>query len=158
MSAKENVLNIFICDDEPNFCEIIGEVCKEVLASEGFEGNISVGYDGEAVISYNNHIDILVLDIDMPIVDGIRVKEELQKNEEETQIIFVTSHQERMKEAFGLKVFGFVDKTYLKNELQVMLTNLLKIYESYTMIEEEYKSKDILYIESVENYVRLHMK
>ena len=54
--------------------------------------------------------DILFLDIEMPELDGIELKNYLQERGSQTKIIFVTSHEELVWEAFGENVMGFLCK------------------------------------------------
>lgn len=149
--------SIFICDDEPLYCEEIRSICESTLRDmEISEAVINEGHDGKSVFEYDGKIDILILDIDMPEMDGIRVKDELHHNRNNCVIIYVTNHAERMREAFGKQVHGFVDKMELQSELPVMLSQLLEDYSDYVMIHEEYKSRDIRYIEAARDFCKLY--
>ncbi len=127
--------SIFICDDEPLYCEEIRSICESTLRDmEISEAVINEGHDGKSVFEYEGKIDILILDIDMPEMDGIRVKDELHYTRNNCSIIYVTNHAERMREAFGKQVHGFVNKMELESELPVMLKQLLEDYSDYVMI------------------------
>ena len=149
--------SIFICDDEPLYCEEIHRICEKTLRDMDIsEAIITEGYDGKSVFEYRGKIDILILDIDMPKMDGIQVKNELHNNRSNCAIIYVTNHEERMREAFGKQVHGFVDKMELQSELPVMLKQLLEDYSNYVMIHGEYKSRDIRYIEAARDFCKLY--
>ena len=149
--------SIFICDDEPLYCEEIRSICESTLRDmEISEAVINEGHDGKSVFEYEGKIDILILDIDMPEMDGIRVKDELHYTRNNCSIIYVTNHAERMREAFGKQVHGFVDKMELESELPVMLKQLLEDYSDYVMIHGEYRSRDIRYIEAERDFCRLY--
>lgn len=87
---------IYICDDEPIYCETISNICSTYMKENNIANyKIEIGYDGNDVINYKHPIDILILDIDMPHLNGIDVKERLSSLHNEVTIIFVTNHNEK---------------------------------------------------------------
>lgn len=149
---------IFICDDEPLYCKKIENICREVLhRMEIDQFHIINGYDGGDVFSCQEEIDLLILDIDMPEVDGIQVKNKLCCSRSNCTIIYVTNHGERMREAFGKQVHGFVDKTELADELPLMLKQIFREYNQYVLIQEKYRSRDIRYIEAAHDFCKLYL-
>ena len=72
----ENPSKILIVDDD----NLILQVTTEILSGEGYE--ISVARDGrQALESVNeNHPDIIILDIMMPVMNGIDVCKHLKSN------------------------------------------------------------------------------
>lgn len=69
------------------------------------------------------------LDIEMGKISGIEVKDQLLEKNCETQIVFLTSHSECMKEAFGRNVVGFIEKKNITDELSVILKNIQRHIE-----------------------------
>lgn len=151
--TKEIVL--YICDDERVYREKMEEVCREILAEESIRFQILLGENGKDIFDYPGNIDILILDIDMPEVNGIQVKNWMQQRNCNTSIIFVTNHPERMREAFGLHVFGFVNKGNEKEELAIMLPELIKKTCRYVLIDGKYDSREILYLRAEGVYTEL---
>ena len=101
--------------------------------------------------------DILILDIEMEDVDGIVVKNYFQKRKKDTIIIFVTSHNEMMSQAFGVNVMGFVTKSYLDNQLQVMLDGAMKRVMNPVSLEGV-DSRKVCYIQAEHVYNILHLE
>ena len=116
---------IGICDDDNIMRERIERVCKDVTKKYNEETIIKKYKDGQEITDQN--IDILILDIEMPMVGGIAVKEKLENAKSNTVIIFATSHEEMMAQAFGVNVIGFVTKKYIEDQLPVVLERALKI-------------------------------
>ena len=85
---------IGICDDDNIMRERIERVCKDVTKKYNEETIIKKYKDGQEITDQN--IDILILDIEMPMVGGIAVKEKLENAKSNTVIIFATSHEEMM--------------------------------------------------------------
>ena len=89
--------------------ESVEAVCKQVANSYKDENIIIETFtDGKEVLE--GEYDILILDIEMENLDGISVKNNFQSRKKDTIIIFVTSHDEMMNQAFGVNVMGFVTK------------------------------------------------
>ena len=102
------IMIIGICDDEKIMREQVEKIRHKV--TDGYDEEILVQTysDGSAVL--DGTFDILILDIEMEDVDGISVKNIFQNRKRDTIIIFVTSHDEMMSQAFGVNVIGFVTK------------------------------------------------
>jgi len=80
--TKEIVL--YICDDELIWQQKIRKICESVFGEKWAECTIVTGKSGKEVLAYQGEIDILILDIDMPDIDGIQVKNQLQKKNRNT--------------------------------------------------------------------------
>jgi len=92
MSA--NLIKICLVDDHPMMVEGL----KEVLS--GREGYLVTGelYDGEQLMSYlvNQRPDVIVLDINMPGLDGISCTKLIKKQYPDIRVIILTMHSERL--------------------------------------------------------------
>lgn len=149
-------MRIAVCDDQDIYRNDIVMKCQCFLSST------EISYDcfcsGEDFLSSEEQYDLLFLDIEMGGVDGILVKDRLAQQKAETKIVFLTSHKERMKEAFGVNVIGFLEKPVQMEELEGILQKL-ELYTKKEMIEwtEAGKSfavfaEDIRYIEAQDKY------
>lgn len=145
---------IGICDDDNIMRERIERVCKDVTKKYNEETIIKKYKDGQEITDQN--IDILILDIEMPMVGGIAVKERLENAKSNTVIIFATSHEEMMAQAFGVNVIGFVTKKYIEDQLPVVLERALKIVRG-TVLIEGIDSRNIEYIKSEHIYCNLYL-
>ena len=146
---------IGICDDENCMREQVAMVCKEVVEKYNTDIQIETFSDGKQVIE--KEFDILILDIEMEGVDGISVKNIFQNRKKDTIIIFVTSHDEMMSQAFGVNVIGFVTKCCLKSQLPVILNSAIKRVMNTVNIDG-IDSRKICYIEAEHVYNILHLE
>lgn len=145
---------IGICDDENMMRNHVKEICKQTVAKYKDDIVIETFSDGREVA--DRDLDILVLDIEMDGVDGISVKNIFQEKNRDTIIIFVTSHDEMMYQAFGINVLGFVTKKYLEDQLPVMLDTAIKKVMS-TVFVDGVDSRNICYIKAEHVYNILHL-
>lgn len=145
---------IGICDDEKIMREQVEKICHRVTEAYDEETLVQTYSDGSAVL--DGTFDILILDIEMEDVDGISVKNIFQNRKRDTIIIFVTSHDEMMSQAFGVNVIGFVTKKYLESQLPVMLDTAIKRVMNSVSIDG-IDSRNICYIEAEHIYNILHL-
>lgn len=152
-------MQIAICDDNKVFLDDIHDKLTKLLPEEveylRFES-------GDAFLNADVEPDFLFLDIEMPGTDGITLKDLLDSSDKKTRIIFLTSYENRMREAFGNRVIGFLNKPVdiddLKNITDKILRDIQKrVYEfdinnKHVMIPVD----DILYIESDDKYTYLN--
>lgn len=146
---------IGICDDENVIRDKIEKICINETKKYCEDVVIQKYSDGREVLEKD--FDILILDIEMEDVDGIVVKNYFQKRKKDTIIIFVTSHNEMMSQAFGVNVMGFVAKSYLDNQLQVMLDGAMKRVMNTVSIEGV-DSRKVCYIQAEHVYNILHLE
>lgn len=146
---------IGIYDDENVIRDKIEKICINETKKYCEDVVIQKYSDGREVLEKD--FDILILDIEMEDVDGIVVKNYFQKRKKDTIIIFVTSHNEMMSQAFGVNVMGFVAKSYLDNQLQVMLDGAMKRVMNTVSIEGV-DSRKVCYIQAEHIYNILHLE
>ena len=145
---------IGICDDEAEGREQIRQVCEVVLKQMGCPAEIALFEGASFVLQTSKKPDILILDIEMPGMTGIELKEVLQSEEGATYIIFVTDHEEMMTEAFGVHVLRFVQKENLEDKLPEALAQAIRMKRSNCIVHGT-DSQKILYIYSDGNYIRM---
>lgn len=156
------MLYIGICDDEISWINPIRNVCKiyEQENNEKFE--YMIFRSGEEVLAYEGEISVLFLDIEMQGLDGIETMNQLIKKNNVWKIVFITSHEERMIDTFGLKTLGFVSKTKDIDSIKKWLGIAINEIKRCDMIEITEGSKkikvrteDVLYIQGERNYVKI---
>ena len=157
--ATKDKYKIAICDDNKVFLDDIHDKLTKLLPEEveylRFES-------GDAFLNADVEPDFLFLDIEMPGTDGITLKDLLDSSDKKTRIIFLPNYENRMREAFGNRVIGFLNKPVdiddLKNITDKILRDIQKrVYEfdinnKHVMIPVD----DILYIESDDKYTYLN--
>ena len=146
---------IGICDDEKVIRDKIEKICVNVTGEYDTDTAVKTYSDGKEVLEEN--FDILILDIEMEDVDGIAVKNYFQSRKKDTILLFVTSHNEMMSQAFGVNVMGFVTKSYLDSQLPVMLESAIKRVMNTVNIEGV-DSRKVCYIEAEHIYNILHLE
>lgn len=127
-------MRIAIVDDEKFYLERIRSIVEQTLP----EYETKCYQDVSEFIKEADEFAIVLLDIAMPGEDGIELAKKLRQKG--CVIIFVTSMKERMQEAFGKHVEGFV----LKEDLMDQLPKVLEIVDESLYIDHNFIYKDEL--------------
>lgn len=118
-------IKIVIADDHP----LIAKGIKDSLEADTNIKVVAMVSDGKAAIDYieNNTIDILLLDIDMPIMNGIDCAAILLQNNTDIKIVILSMHHDAytIKKVMDMGVNGYLLKTISSEEL---LYAMKKIY------------------------------
>lgn len=107
-------MKIAICDDEREYCRRIYELVNEYAIEYGLCFDVDVFSTAEQMETAmpETKYDLLFLDIELPEVSGITLKNKMLLRHNWTWIVFVTNHEEMVGEAFGVNVLGFVKKRF----------------------------------------------
>lgn len=106
------------------------------------------------------HADAYILDIDMPELSGIEIKNVLAASGETSAVIFLTSHMEMMQDAFGRNVVAFLSKDNWRERLTRELDRIYADINKCITIEHAQgmmtiQFKDIISINAADYYSRL---
>ena len=108
-------MRAIIVDDEPLM------IHKFVRLTADIEDLCIVGEfdNGEEAAKYakNNQVDVAFLDVEMPITNGIKLAQQLRAIRKDTIIIFITAHDEYIKEANEINCDHYIIKPYTKETL-----------------------------------------
>jgi two-component system, OmpR family, response regulator len=110
-----NTMRVLIVDDEDDFREtIVKRLNARKIETEGAASGIRA-----LEILHDRDVDVVVLDVKMPEMDGIETLRRIKKMKPETEVIMLTGHA---SVEFGLKgmqlgAFDYVMKPAPLNEL-----------------------------------------
>ncbi len=108
------MIHIAICDDDRETVQSIETLLQENAAELHVEISCESFYDGaaltETITEQNAYFDIVYLDIEMGGMDGIRAAELLRALDLPMLIVYVSGHEEYLKELFSTEPFRFLSK------------------------------------------------
>ncbi len=113
---SDSPLRTLIVDDEPLAIERMQVLCAE-LDSLAVVGTAT---DGEVALRLAEKLnpDLLLLDMTMPGMDGMKVAREIAKFDTPPAVIFVTAHENFAVEAFDLDAVDYVLKPVAADRLE----------------------------------------
>lgn len=114
----ENI-KILLVDDEEDFITTL----SERLSLRGFKNNTA--FDGESALQFldDNRVDIIVLDLKMPGMDGMKVLQKIRENYQKVMVIMQTGHgtSKEEEETAQLGVSSFLRKPV---DIEVLISSL----------------------------------
>jgi len=125
---------ILVIDDKPLNIDA-------VLKAEGFSNIVVMNDPVEAVQLYtNNDFDLVLLEIDMPVLDGFQLMEQLAWSIKRIHppILVVSSLKDREVRLKALKSTArdFLEKPFDGEELVCRVSNLLEMHLSHKLLEQ----------------------
>jgi len=136
---------ILLLEDDINLSDTI----KQFLTLQGYE--VLQAYDGEVAedLVYENHIDLMLLDVKVPYVSGFDFLKKIRKNANNTPAIFITSLNsvDDVTKGFDIGCDDYIRKPFALKELLARVDSLLK--RSYGVYQEKIKLANGLVFDTV---------
>ena len=161
------MIKIVVCDDEKKILNTLSEKISQTFLNKDMEIRIFETTSPTKALEYikSNVVDVVFLDIDMPILSGMDIAESLLNEEYKGLLIFVTSHDSLVYSSFKYHPFGFIRKSYFDDEIEEVISRIIDEMSHRDCIFT-YKTNDgiyrvniseILYFESESNYLLIHL-
>ena len=118
-------MNILIVEDE----EMIREGISDYLTDSGYE-TLEAGDGEEALEQFSNHkVDLVLLDIQMPKLNGLEVLSEIRKSSQVPVLMLTAFQDEEYKmSAFAALADGYLEKPFSLSLLKVRVDAIFKRY------------------------------
>lgn len=162
------MLKIALCDDESIIRTTSHAFITKQLEEQGILAQVDCFESGQSLLASDTDYQLYFLDIDMPEMDGMTLAARIKERQPNALIIFVTSHEDMVYNAFEVKAFRFIPKAFDKSKLATALSDAVKeldaIEKDVLTLEIQYKRlikvpfKDILYIETLGRKILIHCK
>ena len=164
-------MNIAIVDDEEAFRNTLTEFLKRFFRenqqyAQGF--SIEKFHDGEELLQgYTPRFDIIFLDIDMDVVNGMETAKRIREVDDMTAIIFVTRMARYALQGYSVAALDFILKPvdYISFSIKLKRALVRVELERPRLIQVSQNGethyiniKDILYIEVFNHYCEFHAK
>lgn len=161
-------VKIALCDDDVNALPIIAGAADSAFRARGIRPEIVRFTSGKTLLESmeKTRYQIILLDIEMPEMDGIAVGRVIRDRGDNTPIIFVSECESRVFESFLIRPLGFVRKSNFLNDIAAVAELYIKTcaqeqnseYLEFTTRSGllTLKSKQIRYIEGSRNYQMLY--
>jgi DNA-binding response OmpR family regulator len=114
---------VLIVDDEKEICWLL----SQALSEEGYQVSVAhSGKEGLSRVRKNGEVDLLVLDLHLPDMNGLDLLEQVRALGLQTPTVVITAFgdEESRERAAALGVRGFLDKPF---EVSTLLATLLAL-------------------------------
>lgn len=153
---------IGVCDDEVRCLERVRRVLEEY---EEREVECYYYQSGVELVESGVEYDLVILDIDMPGMNGIELGQLLRERSRDCKIIYLTNYTDYTMNAFGVHAFAYILKPVKKQELFKQITEACgmmegpknELVELHTTVGlKRMAVQEIYYFEYENRYVAVH--
>ncbi len=118
------MLRIAICDDQPRELDIITEYIKEYFNAHSEEAEIQEFPHPDQLLTAmeSERFHLYILDIVMPMVNGLELGKEIRRLDREAQIIYATTEPQFALQAYAASPINYLIKPIEKQQLFDTLT------------------------------------
>ncbi|WP_312613347.1 LytTR family DNA-binding domain-containing protein [Oscillibacter sp.] len=118
------MLRIAVCDDQPRELEIICEYLTEYLGTYTLEAEMKKFSHPDALLTAIEveSFHLYILDIVMPMVNGLKLGKEIRRLDREAQIIYATTEPQFALQAYAASPINYLVKPINKKQLFDTLT------------------------------------
>ena len=112
-------LRVAVCDDDEASLGIISSSLKDVFAAHGVDAVTSLFSSAEelAKVIPTRRYDLLLLDIDMPGLDGITFAKRLREQRDRVDIMYISSREDKVFDSLRVSPVGFIRKSRFLSDM-----------------------------------------
>lgn len=142
------MIRIAICDDEPKWLNTARDIVDKLFIEKSIEITIETFDNAKLLLiaAHNEPFNILILDIDMPDINGFDVAEKLNELYPDMLLMFYTAHGQYVFDSFQFQPFRYIRKEYAVQELKPALLAASQVIKVCTDGVVELKSANKTYI------------
>ena len=159
---------VFLCDDSAEDTEYLLGFVEDWANKRAYALEIQQFASAEALLFAleDEMPEILLLDIEMPGMDGVELARRVREKSEDAQIVFVTGYSDYIAEGYDVSALHYLMKPVNPEKLMTVLdravARLLDRSRMLTLHTAEgivrVPLREIVYIEARRNYVTVHAK
>ena len=160
------MIRIAILEDEAPVREDLAGYLRRYTRQYGTKFEVSLFADGDEILEdYRPNWDIILLDVEMPRLDGMTTAERIRKLDSEVILIFITNMAQYAIRGYAVDAMDYILKPVpyfaFSQQLQKAIRRLDKRAKAYLTVPVEggFRRVDlsgVYYLESVGHKVRLY--
>lgn len=162
------MIRIAVCDDNSDFLKIAVSMIEKWSEQRSIATQIFCFDNGDDLIAKNSvlRMDIIILDIIMPLLNGMQTAREIRQNDTVVKIIFLTSSPEFALESYDVKAQGYLLKPVDCDKLNNLLDDCSRHFDvepKNLVLKTDFGYqkiyyRDIEYVEAQNKNVIFHMR
>lgn len=103
--------HIAIVEDQKEYYEQLQAYMKQYGEEHGFSFRVSIFHDGsDILVDYKFDYDLILLDIEMPKLNGMKAAEKIREMDERVELMFITNMAQYAIHGYSVGALDFVMK------------------------------------------------
>lgn len=123
------MIKLLLVEDDTNLSYIVHSGLQEIIG--GYE--VITAFNGKEGLEawWEHHPDIIISDIDMPVMDGFEMVRLIRETDGDTPILFASAltSPKDVRKGYDIGVNNYVKKPFIPDELDAHLHAILKMKE-----------------------------
>lgn len=134
-------IKVLLAEDDPN----LGKVLTTYLEAKGFDVNLFENGELAYRSFANNHYDVCLVDVMMPVKDGYTLAREIRTHNTKIPVLFLTAKnmQQDVLEGFDAGADDYITKPFSMDELLVRVKAVLRRTDP-TLIGEQQQTNFVI--------------
>ena len=107
----QDVIRIAIAEDEPSYASQLQDYIQQFSRESGLAVEVTSYSDGDELVEgYKAQFDLILLDVEMPFLDGMTAAELIRRQDPEVVIIFITNMAQYAIRGYAVDAMDYVLK------------------------------------------------
>lgn len=159
-------MNIAIIDDTAKWRTDAKERVTAFFNEQPYveKTNITLYKSGADFLTADKPYDFILLDVEMPILDGFEVARQYQVRHKHCIIIFLSTHDELGRMGYRVNAFRYIDKSNIDEELAEALASVWEVLHKTHCIylrliddvNRSFMTGDIYFMKSDRHYITIY--
>lgn len=156
-------MKLVLCDDVKDVHEEVKSLINIYQEVKRIDIDIVDCLSSKDLLDIDYSYDAILLDIDMPEIDGIEAARILRERNNNTTIVMLTCKRERFKDAFKIGAVRFITKPIDKDEVFEALDYVVLSLAGQEMVDVrvngiacKIKQRDIWLVEARSDYLKIY--
>lgn len=162
-------LRVAVCDDDEAAIGIIASSLRDVFATHGADAQVELFTSAVALQEAmpRRRFDLLLLDIDMPELDGITFARALRAHGDSVDIMYISSREDKVFDSLRVHPVGFIRKSRFLSDMSEIVGAYLdgrrRRHEAAGIVLHQagmvrpVRASDIAYVEGQRKYQVIHL-
>ena len=160
------MIRIAICDDEKHMSDHIRSMVSDFFRKKNQEISLHMFSSGEELLSYNGHINILFLDIQMKGMDGMETARKLRADQFQGFLVFITVLKEMVFQSFEVQAYDYlvkpVDEKQFEKTMERLYASMQNASEDSLLVQKGYEGRivqkdEIVFCEIIDRKIYLNL-
>ncbi len=138
------MITIALCESDISHLKTLYKLIKTAARKAKIQENIQIFSNGMKLLKeYENgkRFDIVVLDIDMPLINGKELAARLRRMDFSFFLVFITAFENEMEKAIRYRINAFILKSSDSNE---MINEFKRVFSEYLLVNPQYEVFEVL--------------